>query len=146
MFFATYYTMTSISPWSLYYAPRNVKHKHFKVWLLHYTSSNVNHINVSLWLLYYGSCSVNYINSGHCTYMVPCNVNYTYFVRSTFIITLCNRKSCARYSPFVSGIHRSPMDSPHKGPVMRNFGTLSVVNNKHCKHICRYCDPHVTSL
>ena len=25
------------------------------------------------------------------------------------------------YGPFVRGIHRSPVDSPHKGPVMRSF-------------------------
>ena len=30
-------------------------------------------------------------------------------------------KSFPHYCPFVRGIHRWPVDSPHKGPVMRNF-------------------------
>ena len=32
--------------------------------------------------------------------------------------------------PFVRGIHRSPMDSPHKGPVMRSFDHTFVVGLK----------------
>ena len=33
-------------------------------------------------------------------------------------------KHLPRYWPFVRGIHRSPVNSPHKGPVTRSFGVF----------------------
>ena len=36
--------------------------------------------------------------------------------------------SVVHYWPFVRGIHRSPVNSPHKGPVMQTFNISFVVN------------------
>ena len=50
-------------------------------------------------------------------------------------------KCLPHYWPFVRGIHRSPVDSPHKGSVMPMFGvffdiSLNRMSNKHS--ICRW--------
>ena len=43
------------------------------------------------------------------------NHSYWVFLRQCDVIT------CICFRPFVKGIHRSPVDSPYKGPVMRPF-------------------------
>ena len=45
-------------------------------------------------------------------------------------------KRVPHYWPFVREIHRWPVDSPHKGPVMRTFGvSIDVSLNKRCSRL-----------
>ena len=45
-----------------------------------------------------------------------------------FMMAYWRGKCFSHYWPFVKGIHRSPVDSPHKGPIMRGFGASFVVS------------------
>ena len=54
--------------------------------------------------------------------------------------------------PLVMRIHRSPVDSTHKGPLMQTFGdflgvawTSCLVNSRYAGDLCRH-DAHATSL
>ena len=59
-------------------------------------------------------------------------------------------KRFSHYWPFVMGIHRSPIDAPHKTPVMLSFGVLFVVTIIHLLKSsrvsgdCRRHDANVT--
>ena len=46
-------------------------------------------------------------------------------------------KGFPHYWPFVRGIHRSPMDSPHTGSVMRSFDIFFPLSLKRCWINCR---------
>ena len=59
------------------------------------------------------------------------------------------RKHFPRYWPFVRGIHRSPVNSPHKGWWRRSLmfslilaWTNSWVNNRDAGDLRRHCGPH----
>ena len=90
---------------------------------LHETFANIflnmhNFVLMETWYEYHAQCITNiiYLRLGH-EYAITC----IYFLRNIFAHSCRNHddvikwKHFPRYWPFVRGIHRSPVNSPHKG-------------------------------